>query len=142
MDTNVRIKLKPISDSRAPKCNITVGYVTKMRELDKEQWVEFLIYPDKGSNIDLIIEHHGKTDAEFKSGKELAILIEEIEINGVSDSKFLWQGKFYPNYPSWEKDQGPLDTHYLGFNGSWKLNITIPAYTWIHKTLDLGWIYD
>lgn len=146
MDTKVRIKLKPIITTRVPYCDVTVGYVTKMYKLDQEQWVEIQIHPDKGDTVDIIVKHHGKTEEEFKnefnSGENLAVVVEQIEINGITDPKFVWQGKFYPQYPRWEKDQGPLDTHYLSFNGEWKLSISIPAYTWIHKTLGLGWIYN
>jgi hypothetical protein len=142
MDTKVRVKLKPITETRAPLCNITVGYVTKMFELDHEQWVEIQIHPDRGDAVDIVVKHHGKTEDEFKSGKDLAVMVEEIEINGISDPKFVWAGKFHPEYPRWEEDKGPIDTHYLGFNGEWRLTITIPAYTWMHKILGLGWIYD
>ena len=142
MDTKVRVKLKPITETRAPQCEVTVGYVTKMLTLDQEQWVDIQIHPDKDSEVDIVVKHHGKTEEEFKSGQDLAVIVEELEINGISDPKFVWAGKFYPIYPRWEQDQGPIDTNYLGFNGEWKLSISIPAYTWIHKTLDLGWIYS
>jgi hypothetical protein len=142
MDTRVRIRLRPVTVSRAPRCEVTVGYVTKMREIDQEQWIEFEIHPDPKSKCDIIVKHCGKTDEEYKSGQDLAVVVEEIEINGISDPQFIWQGKFHPVYPRWEEDKGAMDTNYLGFNGEWKLQITIPAYTWIHKTLSLGWIYD
>lgn len=142
MDTKVRVKLKPVTETRAPRCEVTVGYVTKMFELDQEQWVEIQIHPDRGDAVDIVVKHHGKTEDEFKSGKDLAVMVEEIEINGISDPKFVWAGKFHPEYPRWEEDKGAIDTNYLGFNGKWSLTISIPAYTWIHKTLSLGWIYD
>lgn len=141
MDTRVRIKLKPVTETRAPLCEVTVGYITKMCELDQEQWIEIQIHPDKGDTVDIIVRHRGKTDEEYKSGKNLAIMVEEIEINGITDPRFVWAGTFHPIYPRWEEDRGPIDTNYLGFNGEWRLLITIPAYTWIHKTLGLGWVY-
>lgn len=142
MDTKVRIKLKPVTETRDPRCDVTVGYITKMCELDQEQWIDFYIHPDRGDTVDIIVKHHGKTEEEYKSGQDLAVIVEAIEINNISDSRFVWAGKFYPIYPRWETNQKTLDTNYLGFNGEWKLSITIPAYTWIHKTLSLGWIYD
>lgn len=142
MDTKVRVKLKPITETRALRCDVTVGYITKMVELDQEQWIEIIIHPDKGTDVDITVKHHSKTEGEFKSEKDLAVIVDKIEINGISDPRFVWQGKFHPEYPRWEEDKGPIDTNYLGFNGDWKLTISIPAYTWIHKTLDLGWIYD
>ena len=142
MNTKVRIRLNPITETRAPHCEVTVGYVTKMLKLDHEQWVEVQIHPDRGDTVDIIVKHHGKTDEEYKSGQDLAVVVEEIEINGINHPKFVWEGMFHPEYPRWEENQGPMDTNYLGFNGEWKLTISIPAYTWIHKTLDLGWIYS
>jgi hypothetical protein len=142
MDTKVRVKLNPVTETRAPLCEVTVGYVTKMCKLDQEQWIDFYIHPNRGDTIDIIVKHHGKTEEEYKSGRNLAISVEEIEINDITDPKFVWQGKFHPEYPRWEEDKGAIDTNYLGFNGEWRLTISIPAYTWIHKTLSLGWIYD
>ena len=142
MDTRIRIRLKPLSETRSPHCGVTVGHITKMPELDQEQWIDFQIHPDSGSTVDIIVKHHGKTEEEFKSGKELAISVDQIEINGITDPRFVWEGKFYPEYPRWEEDKGEINTSYLGFNGEWRLTISIPAYTWIHKTLGLGWIYD
>lgn len=142
MDTKVRIKLKPVTETRALRCDVTVGYVTKMIKLDQEQWIEIMIHPDRGTEVDITVKHHGKTEEEYISGKDLAVVVEEIEINGISDPRFIWQGKFYPVYPRWEEDKGAIDTNYLGFNGDWRLTISIPAYTWIHKIQSLGWIYD
>jgi len=142
MDTRVKVRLKPLTETRAPRCEVTVGYITKMLELDQEQWIDIQIHPDRNSTVDIVVKHLGKTEEEFKSREELAISVEEIKINGISDTKFVWAGKFHPEYPRWEEDKGPIDTHYLGFNGEWRLTISIPAYTWIHKIQGLGWIYD
>ncbi|NDG22058.1 MAG: hypothetical protein EB162_05325 [Euryarchaeota archaeon] len=142
MDTRVRIRLRPVTDTRAPCCDVTVGYITRGIVLDQEQWLEFMIRPDQGSSVDITVRHRGKTEAEYQTLQALAITIEEIEINGIADPRFVWQGQFHPEYPHWEPDRGALDTHYLGFNGTWRLTITIPAYTWMHQILGLGWIYD
>lgn len=140
MDTEVKIKLRAVNSDRPLRCNITVGYVTKMLEIDQSQWIEFKIHPDKGDTIDIVVDYDKKLEDYGTDGGH-AILIEDIEINSISDPKILNHGIFYPEYPVWEKDQGPLRVHYLGFKGRWVLPITIPAYTWLHETLDLGWHY-
>ena len=32
--------------------------------------------------------------------------------------------------------------NYVDWNGIWVLDFTVPVYTWLHKVLGLGWIYD
>jgi hypothetical protein len=140
MDTEVKIKLRAVNSDRPLTCHVTVGYVTKRLEIDQSQSVEFKIHPDKGDTIDIVVDYDKKLE-DFRTDGGTAILIEDIEINSISDPKILHQGIFYPDYPEWEEDQGPLRVHYLGFKGRWILSITIPAYTWLHETLDLGWHY-
>lgn len=141
MDTNVKIKLKAVNTNKDLECNVTVGYVTKQIKVSQDTLVEFKIHPDKGDTVDIVVDYHSKTIEDYGTDGGHAILIENIEINGISNPQFLNHGTFYPEYPDWEKDQGPLRVHYLGFKGRWILPITIPAYTWIHNVLDLGWHY-
>ena len=141
MNTEVKLKLRAINSNKPLKCHVTVGYITKTLEIDQSQWIEFMIHPDKGDTVDIIVDYYSKTKEDFGTNGGHAILIEDVEINGISDPKILNQGIFYPDYPEWEEDQGPIRVHYLGFKGRWVLPITIPAYTWLHQTLDLGWHY-
>jgi hypothetical protein len=80
-----------------------------------------------------------------------AIKIEKLSINGIADSRFIWNGIYYPEYPEpWASEQHALgnilpsqlhNTDYMGWNGHWRLEFTSPVFTWIHQTCALGWIY-
>jgi len=83
---------------------------------------------------------------------EQAVVIQKLLFNGIEDKKFIWQGRYRPQYPEpWftqqlERGQRPRveinNIDYLGWNGNWCLEISSPIFTWIHKVQDLGWIYD
>lgn len=99
----------------------------------------------------LSIDFFNKTDKDtiLEKNLDMAVVIDRIEFNKISNPKFVWEGEYSPIYnPEWVKQQtvAPAavlkNTTYLGWNGTWKLNFTVPIFTWIHKTLDYGWIYD
>jgi hypothetical protein len=142
MDTSIEITLKPNNVERPPLVRVSIGDQQFVDKLGINTTYRFNLIPEKGSQITVTVEHYGKTEKEYADSIDTAVLIDKIKINGISDPKFVWAGKFYPEYPSWEEDRGPIDTHYLGFNGVWKLVIDIPTFTWIHKIQGLGWIYD
>jgi len=84
--------------------------------------------------------------------QQQAVKIERLAFNGLSDQQFIWRGIYRPEYPEpWFSQQIQLgrvpepaitNTDYMGWNGTWSLEITSPIFTWIHRTQDLGWIYD
>ena len=79
----------------------------------------------------------------------MAVIIDRIEFFGISDPKFVWEGVYTPKYPEpWYSEQieKPPVQHrqqnYLGWNGTWRLDFSVPVFTWMHNTLNLGWIYQ
>jgi len=97
------------------------------------------------------ITFDNKTDADtiVEKNLDMAVIIDSIEFNKISNPRFVWEGEYRPIYnPEWVKQQTVepaavlKNSTYLGWNGTWKLNFTVPIFTWIHKTLDYGWIYD
>jgi hypothetical protein len=92
----------------------------------------------------LMVELPDKQDQE-------AVIVESVSFFGIEDPKFAWAGVYEPKYPepwaSQQQSQGvvlkqQLVAHtYLGWPGKWQLTFTVPVFTWIHKTQDLGWIY-
>ena len=82
-----------------------------------------------------------KTDADtvVENGsiiKDKAIYIHPIEIEGYKLDDFMHQATYYPI------DRLPLKSNYLGWNGEWVLEFETPIFTWIHRTQNLGWIYE
>jgi hypothetical protein len=131
---DIDIKLRPIG---TPRCRIAVADQRLDLVIDKEQWVK--INCQGRGDIKLSIEHYGKADLDPNT----ALVIEQINFNEISSPKFVWEGLYYPTYPTHMSGDSELKYHnYLGWNGVWTLDFTLPIYTWIHKVEDLGWIYD
>jgi len=71
-----------------------------------------------------------------KITKDKAIYVHPIEIEGYKLDDFMYQATYYP------AGRDSLKSNYLGWNGHWQLDFTTPIFTWIHKTQQLGWIYE
>ena len=80
---------------------------------------------------------------------ELAVIVDKVEFFGISNPKFVWAGVYTPDYPEpWYSEQiekPPVhlsQQSYMGWNGTWRLEFSVPVFTWMHRTLDFGWIYQ
>lgn len=92
------------------------------------------------------------SDTDTITGTDKAIIIDRAVFNDIESPKFVWAGTYYPKYPEpWASEQTSLGVvlefglksqNYLGWNGLWKLEFSIPIFTWIHGLEDLGWIYN
>ena len=142
MLTKVAVTLSPKHSGVPPEVFVSVpGYIvrdtlwsTKRIELEFDApfgWLEivFMNKPD--------------TDPD------MAVIINSIEFFGISDPRFVWAGVYTPQYPepwfSEQKEKPPVcltNQNYLGWNGKWRLDFSVPVFTWIHQTLNLGWIYQ
>lgn len=146
-----RIKLTPKWHSDLPEVKIFFGdqlcfweKLSDSKTFQIEKWLE----PE---SYFIAIEFINKTNRDTIPGTDLdkAIIIESIEFNKISSDKFIWESLYYPTYdPEWVKQQtvAPDTTlkfcNYLGWNGTWRLDFTVPIFTWIHRVENHGWIYD
>jgi hypothetical protein len=132
---DIEIVLNPVG---TPKCRISLDDQRQDITVDKEMQIK--LFHQGYSKARLTIEHYGKAELDPTT----ALIINEIKFNGISNPKFVYQGVYYPNYPKHliGNDAVLPHKHYLSWNGVWQLEFTLPIYTWIHKTLDFGWIYD
>ena len=133
---DIEVLLKPVGQ---PRCRISLDDQRQDLVIEQETWVK-LFYQGHGT-ARLLIEQYGKLDLDPST----ALIIDEIKFNGIASPKFIYQGTYYPSYPKHllDSNEGPtLQQNYLSWNGVWTLDLSLPIYTWIHKTLDLGWIYD
>jgi len=121
-----------------PNCRITLDDQKKDLVVDGDTWVK-LFHQGHGT-ARLSIEHHSKAELDPTT----ALIIDQIKFNSISGTKFIYQGIYYPSYPTHLQDKNSILPHqnYLSWNGIWTLDFTLPIYTWIHKVEDLGWIYD
>jgi len=87
----------------------------------------------------LKVRHFDKADNDPST----AVIVKSISFFGISDPKFIWSGIYYPEYPEHYPDKtSPLPGNgYLGWNGVYLLEFSVPVFTWIHQTQSLGWIY-
>ncbi len=84
------------------------------------------------------------TDTDLINNRDKAVVINAIEFFGIESPRFVWAGEYRPTYPTHMKSQPAILKYqnYLGWNGVWYLDFTVPIFTWIHQVEDLGWIYD
>lgn len=111
-----------------------------------------LLYRSK--RIELEFEHDcGWLEIEFINKPDLdqnmAVVVDQIEFFGITDPRFVWAGVYTPRYPEpWYSQQNPVPAPqlrqqtYLGWNGVWRLDFSVPVFTWMHQTLNLGWLYN
>lgn len=153
MDTVIDISLKPIWWKDYPTVKVSWdSEVLFDGAIDHYHVKTFNPQGSPGTHY-LGIEFYGKQDSDTVIDKNLdkAIVIENISIEGMSYSSFMHSAKYYPTYPASYAEtcrlQGTelpeyINGNYLGWNGKWVLELEFPIFTWIHKTENLGWIYE
>jgi hypothetical protein len=139
-NTLVEITLEPIG---TPDVKIQVGEQVVRTQLATEFTFKF----DKAlaaGPLKITVEMLNKSDTDGTT----AVIVKDVTLNGITDQKIAWSGVYYPKYPErWASTQSNLKQSivaatYLGWNGVWELDITVPVFTWIHQTRGLGWIFD
>lgn len=99
----------------------------------------------------LSINFFNKKNVDTKGDLDKAIKINSLTFMGIKSKKFIWKGLYIPQYPEpWATEQKNLGNNlepilsnqtYLGWNGEWALDFTVPIFSWIHHVENLGWIY-
>jgi hypothetical protein len=130
----MRVTLEPVGE---PWVSVNADDWGQIQQLTKI--TNFDLEFDACDRCCLKIEHFKKTDNDI----DTAVIVKEISFFGISDPRFIWAGVYYPDYPAHYPDKiSPLPGQgYLGWNGVYKLEFTVPVFTWIHQTQALGWIY-
>lgn len=134
-NVEISVTLRPVGQ---PWVKVSAGPIHKTLQLNQATEIQFDF--DYSENFVLAVEHFGKPDLD----PDTAVEITDVKIFGISDPKFAWKGTYWPNYPehlSGSNASIPAQT-YLSWNGVYKLSVSVPVFTWIHRTLDMGWIYD
>lgn len=143
---SIDVLLVPVINSRYPTAKLRFNGSEQSIELSEPTWYKFSAVGVKNQVVSLEVEHYGKSDADTdpNTGKDLAIIVDQIKVNDISSQRFVWEGIYRPKYPNHLKDQ-PAElkySNYLGWNGTWSLAVIMPAFTWIHQIENLGWIYE
>lgn len=141
MITKLAVTLTPRVGELAPEVKVSVPGYSVEELLYRTKRVEFEFDADQGW---LEIDFVNKPALD----QQMAVIIDQVEFFGITDPRFAWAGVFYPRYPEpWFSEQNPPPMSclpqqtYLGWNGRWRLEFSVPVFTWIHRTLNLGWLY-
>jgi hypothetical protein len=130
----MRVTLEPVGQ---PWINLDVEGQKIIQLLDKTTEFDFEL--NARDRCCLKVEHFGKD----QNDQDTAVIIKSISLFGITHPKFVWAGTYYPYYPDNYPDKiTPLPGQgYMGWNGVYRLEFSVPVFTWIHQILDLGWIY-
>lgn len=136
----IKLKLRPIGN---PWVRVSLDDHTQKKQLETLTTFEWDI--DATDQVCFTVELFDKQNDDPTTAVEIV----SIEFFGISDPKFAWAGVYFPTYPEpWFSEQNPRPAEklpgqtYLGWNGVYKLEFDVPVFTWMHKILNLGWIYQ
>jgi hypothetical protein len=131
---NMRVTLEPVGQ---PWVIVEVNGQGQLQQLVTTTHFSFdFRAQDRGY---LKVTHFEKADHDHAT----AVIVKSIGFFGIEDPKFVWAGVYYPYYPEHYLDKtSPLPGQgYLGWNGVYELEFSVPVFTWMHQTQALGWIY-
>lgn len=141
-NTELIVNIKP-HGTVEPIIHYGIGSYTNTVRLDKEHDIVLSIDLKRGNHT-FFIEFNNKTN----DTPDMAVEIVNVSFEGMTFDRFKWSSYYYPNYPEpWASQQiEPLpkfynSATYLGWNGRWELNFSVPIFTWIHHLESLGWLY-
>jgi hypothetical protein len=129
------VTLRPIGQ---PWVKISAGGITDTQQLTDVK--DFVFEFAASDNSNLIVEHYNKPAADSVTAVEIV----KVDFFGITDPRFVWAGVYHPDYPEHYPDKtSPLLGHgYLGWNGVYRLEFSVPVFTWIHQVQNLGWLYQ
>jgi hypothetical protein len=142
MLTKLAITLTPKQSTTAPAVVVSIPGHKVYETLQESKRIELEFNESYGW---LQVDFSNKPDND----QHMAVIIDKVEFFGISDPRFIWAGIYTPNYPepwySQQIEKPPtyhLQQNYLGWNGTWRLDFSIPVFTWMHRVQNLGWIYQ
>ena len=153
MDTkfnvSLRVLITPKWHNEPPEIRVSCGKEIYNYVLYDQRWFDFN-FDSNNLQENLTVEFLNKRNNDTIPDLNLdkAVIVDTIDFFGIQDPKFIWAGLYEPVYPEpWASQQTSLEPllknhNYLGWNGKWTLTFDIPVFTWIHKTQNLGWIYN
>lgn len=141
MRTELAVTVSP-RGSATPIVVVSVPGQTVTVSLQKPQRLEFVFDHSVGW-LEVCLTNKPELDPD------MAVQIDCVEFFGIADPRFVWAGVYSPIYPQpWLSQQHPeppvhlYKQTYLGWNGTWRLDFSIPVFSWMHQQLGLGWLYQ
>ena len=85
------------------------------------------------------VHHVGKLDSDPTTAVEIV----SVSFFDITNPRFAWAGVYTPVYPPhWTGPSELPGQTYLGWNGEWALEFSVPVFSWMHQKLNLGWLYQ
>ena len=127
------VRLEPVSYNGHPEFWISIN-----DEIIAEGSLQHSIKEHRQINLfSPICLEIGMKNKRYSAEKETAVIIQSINIDGF---------ELVPNWTHlavYHNDHNNTQpTSYLGFNGSWTLDISEPFYRWKHRTTGQGWLLE
>ena len=142
---NFKIQFAMGSYFGQPQIKVVIDDYMLLYDGTAQELLEFDVQLDDG-NHELKIVHHGKTvddhllDNHGNIIQDKFVEIKKIWMEGVELESELWSGRFFPVYMH-KAEHEPYfisPNLYLGHNGTWILNFSTPALTWLINLRNQG----
>ena len=128
---DLSIELDCIIDNGAPRIGVFVNdkclLNTWLKEPITVNYSAHLLDP-----INIRITMNNK---EYSAERETAVIIKNIQVDNI---KLIPKFDYLAKYINDHNFNNP--TNYLGFNGTWILDINRPFYHWLHEHTRQGWL--
>jgi hypothetical protein len=145
----ISISLEPIWHEDPPEIILRAGPHHRVLYLKEPSTIEFEYCCQDRSSISVELVNKKDSDTRPELGLDKAVVVKSVAFFGITDPKFVWNGIYRPVYPqAWASQQkqplpAELSSHdYICWNGVWQLDFTVPVFTWMHRVMDHGWVYD
>ena len=147
---NFSIFLEPLWTQTVPEITLQfdneIIHAGALREPTEFQYCSPML---RSGDYCIKLEFHNKDDQEqILYARDMAVKIRHLRFeNQTNDFSFF--GNYRPTYPShWIEENHQkginldpvIKSNYLGWNGTWYIDINLPIFYWIHKTTNLGWL--
>lgn len=142
--TTIAFDLIPTYWSDLPKVKIRFNNKEEKLELSETTRIELVEELVPGNYL-LEVEFFDKPEHSTQGSKDQMLTIDNLSVNGITHKKLLYAGIYHPIYPEpWASQQQDLKDSLpaittMGWNGTWRLDISIPAFIWCHDTIGLGY---
>lgn len=127
----VILRLRPIIANGVPDCRVQINDMV-LHDHDLPGDIELSTVLPLHENISIVVSMRNK---KYSAENETAVIIQDLLIDDFN----VVPG--WTHLAAYINDHGNNEpTSYLGFNGSWRLDINQPFYIWRHQVTGQGWL--
>ena len=143
MDTRIDITLKGIYyNDRVPQFKISFDDSLICSGFLKDEVTFHIVGKFKEGSYPIEVELLNKTDDDTiindNTFLDKAIEITQIKFNDIDCKDCL----LHSTYTSNDLKRNLKGQNYISWNGKWRLDISVPIFTYMHQKKKFGWIYN